>query len=330
VDAAELIEAVRAVGRRAADAGNDGDALRRAAGEIDDLVSDPHQAEWLAHTDVLMELGYTLGNLEQFDAAVHYLRKALEVDGMNSTLTFRAVELLANYEARLAGVVGTNPDRAEEMRQSAITRLRNLIAISESAERYSMLGSAYKRVAVAETDAVKARTALAQASQAYSQAHEHNLHRQTFDTYPVLNWVTVAFVLGEPVPDADELLDRCDSIVAERFADDHSFFNALGIAESRLVRILRRGGLGEQGEGADAELAAIESLFRQVIAGTAPNGRELNSVYTQIDSICSLLQKLSGERASTAVTISRLTQLRQSIGAEAHVVSAAEYLSSPS
>jgi hypothetical protein len=133
----------------------------------------------------------------------------------------------------------------------------------------------------------------------------------------VLNWLSAAFVLDEPAPGGDELLDRCEAVVAQRFADDHSFFSAIGIAESRLLRVLRGGRLGELGEAADAELADIESVFRQVIDQTAPNGRELNSVYTQIDAVCSLLEKLSGERPSTAATISRLQGLRRSISADA-------------
>lgn len=322
VDAAELIEAVRAVGRRATDAGNTGDALRAASSEITQLVAESPQ--WLGQTDVLMQLAYTLGDIHQFDAAVQYLRKALDVEDLDSAVTLHAVEQLANYEARLADIADIEPDRARQMRESAITRLKALIAVNETAERYCLLGSAYKRVAAAETDVVRARAALTDASHAYSLAHQRNARRQAFDTYPVLNWLTAAFILDEPVPDGDELLDRCEAIVAERFADDHSFFSAIGIAESRLLRVLRGGRLGEQDPAAAAELADIESVFRQVIAQTAPNGRELNSVYTQIDAVCALLAKLSGEQTSTTATISRLMELRQSIGADAHDAAQAE------
>lgn len=275
---------------------------------------DGSPAEWLGRTDVLMELGHTLGNLGQFEAAVRYLGQAVDVDSHDSALTLRAVEQLANYEIRLADIADTGPDRADRMRRSAIARLGNLIAIHQSAERYCLLASAHKRVAAAETDPARARTALSDASRAYSQAHQRYIQRQAFDPYPVLNWLTAAFILDEPVPDGDGLLDRCDAVAAERFDTDRSFFSAIGIAESRLVRALRGGRLGEQDAAADVELAAVESLYRQLIAATAPNSRELNSVCSHIDAVCSLLKKLSGERACTAPAVCRLTRLRRSIG----------------
>lgn len=313
VDAAELIEAVRAAGRRAADAGNTSEAVSRAADEISELMR-ACPPEWREQTEVLLELGYTLGNLHQFDAAIDYLRQALEVDSMTSTVTLHSVEQLANYEARLAAEIAeVDPDGAKHLWQRAITRLEKLIAVHETAERYALLASAYKRMAATETDQAKTAAALSQASHAYRQAHLRDVQQQRFDFYPVLNWLTLAFILDEPVPQDHELLNLCDAQVAERFNDDHSFFTAVAIADARLLRDLREGRLAGQGTEAEDELNEIKVLYRQAIDTTAPNSRELDSVYGNIDTICSLMEKLPGERTGTETVISRLTELRRSI-----------------
>ncbi len=49
-----------------------------------------------------MAIGKAYGDLRQFEKGREYLLRALAGEGDDSTTTFRAVEDLANYEARLA------------------------------------------------------------------------------------------------------------------------------------------------------------------------------------------------------------------------------------
>ena len=77
--------------------GSSGPALRNLKALVADCPTD-----WLAQTDVLMEIGYAYGRLGEFESASQYLATALAGDGDDSTTTLRAVAELANYEAHLA------------------------------------------------------------------------------------------------------------------------------------------------------------------------------------------------------------------------------------
>src|SRR6185312_6001476 len=168
-------------------------------------------------------------------------------------------EDLANYEARLAdqnadGQVG----RARELYESAITRLERLLKVAETAERHSLLGSAYKHRAAAEPDASEARKTLAEAGDSYRRAHLLSLKRKGLGPYPALNWLTVATLLGEQVPDADDLIDRCTAHACERFLTDRTFFTAIGRADAGLVRALVTGRLGGDDTAAAKEFGGIQ------------------------------------------------------------------------
>ena len=130
-------------------------------------------SDWLAQTDVLMEIGYAYGRLGQFESAGEYLAAALAGDGDDGTTTLRAVAELANFEALLADhYTEAQAARTRELHKLAISRLEKLIAVAATSERYSLLGSVYKRRAAAERNARNARQALTQAGEKYQLAHE--------------------------------------------------------------------------------------------------------------------------------------------------------------
>ena len=122
--------------------------------------------DWLAQTDVLMEIGYAYGRLGQFESAGQYLAAALDGDGDDSTTTLRAVEQLANFEALLADhYTEAQAERTRELHKLAISRLEKLLEVAATAERYSLLGSVYKRRAAVEPNARNVRKALARSGQ---------------------------------------------------------------------------------------------------------------------------------------------------------------------
>jgi CHAT domain-containing protein len=313
VDVAEFIEAVDDIDP-AADRG-----LSRPADpavRLDGLVK-KCPSEWLEQTDVQMAIGVAYGRLGQFEQARRYLLTALDAEGNDSTTTLRAVEQLANFEARLAD---QNTDgqagRARELHESAITRLERLLTVAETAERHSLLGSAYWRRAAAEPDATKARTALAQAGENYRRAHLLSLQRKGLDPYPALNWLTVATLLGEQVPDADALIDRCEAYARERFLIDRTFFTAIGRADAGLVRALVTGGLGGDNTAAAKEFGDLQALFEDVVKQAAPTASELDSVDTHIRITSVMLDKLGPKRRATRTSIARLAELRRTLAGD--------------
>ena len=264
---------------------------------LDALVKDC-PTDWLAQTDVQMAIGYAYGRLKQFDSARRYLITALAGEGDTSTTTMRAVEDLANYEARLAEEIADGqPERARELHDSAIARLERLLAVAETAERHNLLGSAYKRRAVTEPNSRTARKALSQASKHYRQAHLLRLQRQGLDPYPALNWLTLATLLDEQVPDADALIERCEATARERFSIDRKFFTAIDMANAAMVGALRSDRLGQDGQAGDDELVRLQTSFEEVVELAGPTASELDSVGKQIDIIGRLLKKIFAQTA---------------------------------
>lgn len=302
VDPAELIQAVHDLGLRAAPDGDDATGLRQ--------LVDRCPAEWLAQTDVLMEIGDVYGKLGQFEAGMPYLEAAIHSEAQDSTTTLRAVEMLANSETRLADQLAESDSRrARELLDVAGMRLERLIDVAETAERRSLLGSVHKRRAAADPDAETARNALSRSAESYRLAYQRDLERQCFDPYPVLNWLTMLTLLGHHAPDADVLIERCRSTARDSFRTDRWFMRAATVADVELVRALMAGALGGDDEGADHETGRLVAMYREVIDKTAPTARELDSVVRHIDLTARLLQKFSADEPTTAPIVARLTEL---------------------
>ncbi|MFY9918741.1 MAG: CHAT domain-containing protein [Mycobacterium sp.] len=310
----EFVEAVRDLG---ATAEHDGASTAEAVKKLGELVKICPPG-WGDQTRVQTEIGLAYGNLGQLREAREHLERALAGEGGESSTTFFAVEQLANFEARAANL---DTDGAQELHQSAITRLESLLAVAQTAERYNLLGGTYRRRAAAEAerDAKKAREALASAVENYHKAHELNRQRDVLDPYPTLNWLTWAAVLSRRVPEVDELLARCEATAGERFATDRKFFTAVGMADAHLVRALMADRLSPNDDAADQELDRLHEKYQQVIKQAAPTASELDSVVGQLDSIANLLEKLAPEdRATeTKATVARLKELRRRISGEA-------------
>lgn len=312
VDPAELVQAVHDVGLGAT-RGPD-----TAAAGLKELV-DGSPPEWLTQTDVLMEIGDTYGKLGLFEAGMPYLEAAVHSEAEDSTTTLRAVEMLANSEARLADQIADRDcERARALLAGAGTRLERLIDIAETAERRALLGGVYKRRAAAEPDPVRAREVLSRSAENYRRAHLRDLERQSFDPYPVLNWLTGTTLLGEQVPDADVLIERCRTNARDRFQSERWFMRAATLADVEFVRALMSGVLGEADEGGDHEADRLVAMYREVIAKAAPDARDLDSVLRQLDITGRLLGKLRPDEPATAVTTARLTRLCRGIRGDDH------------
>ncbi len=262
------------------------------------------------------EIGLAYGNLGQLREAREHLERALAGEGGESSTTFFAVEQLANFEARCANL---DTDGEQVLHQSAISRLESLLAVAKTAERYNLLGGTYRRRADAERNAEKAREALEKAAENYRRAHELNRQRDVLDPYPTLNWLTWATVLGQKVPEVDELLTRCEATAGERFVTDRKFFTAVGMADALVVRALMADRLSRDDEVAEKEVDRLNEKYQQVIKRAGPTTSELDSVVGQLDSVANLLGLLAPEDrgTETQAKVARLRELRRRIAGEA-------------
>ena len=280
-------------------------------------------AEWLERSDVAMEVGYTYGELRRFEDANRYLGQALEAEAVEadagSSATLRAVEQLSNYEARLAeGSAGAGAapgvvEQSVKTLKASIDRLTQLLEVAKTSERYSLLGSAYKRLASVHADAAAATESLRGAASSYERAHTWNLERGRFNPYPVVNWLSCKALLGEIVPDGEAVLARIEAAARERFAVTREFFDAVAIPDSELYRAVATGALADAKLG-DAEVKRLIARYLDAFKTARPSAREIDSVTAQIDLVGSLLKKLRSGDKDTGATCTALASLREAIG----------------
>jgi len=290
---AELINVLRESSQVASDEGSDKrrDSSRSKpaiAQRITAMLKDCPR-EWLGRSDILVELGLAYGRLAQFDDAVRYLSAALESEELDSVTTLTAVEQLANFEARRGEKQATADGAPKEEKEtgiarinSAISKLESLSKLGRTAERLALIAGSYKRLALAHTDPRQVRRALEESARHYREAHELNASHGRFNSYPVLNWITLDTLLERPVANANELLTRVEAAARERFAMTKDFFDAAAPAEATLVRALRDKRLAATADVAAPERDRIAGLYEQAIQLACARPAQVDSVTSQI------------------------------------------------
>jgi tetratricopeptide (TPR) repeat protein len=317
VDAAEFVEAINDIARGAGDAPASTKSHASATERLDTLVKGC-PSDWMGQTGALMAIGYAYGELGQFDTANRYLVAALEGEGTENTVTLHAVEQLANFEARLAATDTKSAKDAEAKEQArgglvrAVERLKGVLSLAQTGERYALLASAYKRLATLHDDPKAIRENLVLAAENYRLAHERALERKGFDPYPVLNWLSVSALLGTPVRDAETLFARCEAAARERFAASRMFFEAVAIPDAALFGALVGSAL-TRGEESTQEIERLAHLYQETFRQALASAREIDSALAQIEIMAALAEKLGANDAAAKATASALRKLRQAI-----------------
>lgn len=291
VSPAELIDELEGIARMAKDSRttpSDGAEERsNAAARIEGLVKES-PPEWLDRSEVLLALGLAYGEVDNFDPAARYLRAALELETSDNATTLRAVEQLANFEAHAAEQRRSGADV-----RKAIGRLESLLKVGASSERYSLLGSAYKLLAMLEGDAAKALQSVREAAANYRVAHQRAVRRGGFNPYPALNWLTLSAIAGESVPEADSILARAETAARESFARTRDFFDASAIPDAKVAVALAA-------ESLSGQVGEIAALYVDAFKVASATPREVDLVTRQLALTASLLRKLSTGKGATA------------------------------
>ena len=211
---------------------------------------------WLARADVAAALGFAWGEGGDMEKGAEQLRKAIRAE--RGLCSIRAIEQLANYEVRVAGMRWlADPDAAPEQREAlrgtlrsdinkTINRLAAIVDEAPTSERLCLLGGAYKRLALIEGNDDSRCEALVNMAQHYRQAFA--LRRES---YAFTNWATAALLIRQRYPqqapdqeplsglaelkqDTAEMRKRLD----ESNRTDPGFWNDVGIADLDLVLLM--------------------------------------------------------------------------------------------
>ena len=163
---------------------------------------------WLGNAQVRAALARAAAQLDLFDSATAHYEALLS--GGRANFTVEALEQLENLRSRWAVHRWRNPSdggppELEPLRRQIMESVRTLEHLPKgdamSAERRSLIGSAYKRLSQLAGDPEERLDAVKKMARAYKSAHEQGLHaRGRVDTYPLHNWLAAELVLSGVSP----------------------------------------------------------------------------------------------------------------------------------
>jgi len=257
-------------------------------------------------------------------AIEHYRAALAQEDG---TASLHALEQLANLEVRLGEErMQTAESRGEggKLMQTGLQRLQALLALGETVERLSLLGSSWKRRAHAlhqgKAKVAEVHAALEEMLAAYRKASDLSLNSSgERDYYPTLNALDGALLLaalGNRKP-LDELAPQRAAWLAEsasngrrRYSEARDFFHALAELEAARVDALWASLDGQENEAlSQPEVrAALVARYRDLFARLG-NARVHDSATYQLQWLLDMLP--GGKRTLSTV----LRQLKEAIDA---------------
>ena len=200
-DPVELVVALDNLRGRAQCAKSDRAMLERLGAELSQLVEGATAHAWDGLPEVAAALGRASMELSDWDAAIRYLDLAR--GGESGTVTLHDLEQLANGRARraadrvLTGELDADDGVAQIRR--AIDELESLRGIAATRERWSLLGSARKRLirvrtAGAGADPAEVAAEVRHMAEAYGKAAAADPD----DLYAKLNALAATLLLGGP------------------------------------------------------------------------------------------------------------------------------------
>lgn len=280
-------------------------------------IPEPQRESWTQRADVAAALGLARGEARFWPEAIEWLDKALRAAPGDCSI--RALEQQANFRARRAaeewlalrrqgGSEGDDAAQLKEMKR-AIADLRVLCKRAPTAERFDLIGSACKRLALMQTQPDKRLAVLERLAKACRQSFELSGHR---DAYPFCNWA-IANLLALRL-DAGHAGDWQSTLESEyaRLHDtlqadnelDPNFWNSAGPANLDLVRLLALCTPARK-----TLPAGCEPLIEHIIEGyrgameRGASPRECASIQENLDWLIALLAPDAGPLASAVVRI---------------------------
>ena len=283
VDNDEVIVAAEEVlieldGLSVQDEGADLTATRQALVTIEKKCA----SDWLKQGTLQERLGQAYGDHRLFKEAIDHYRKAATSEDPSNPATLRAIEQWINLAGRLEGEAPTNKAMIEE----AIVKGRHLLDIATTAERLTIMGSAYKKLAQVETDSQKVNDHLRQAADYYRKATDPQRGEGVADPYPIINLLVVEALLGKEDFTNESLLSKCESLAQQRFRETRSAWDSITISDVALIRAFLRRSLPQERD-------SLVEKYRSAFAESSATQREQDSALKQMKFAKDILKKSS-------------------------------------
>ena len=279
--------------------------------------------DWLKDSGLQEALGEAFGEVYLFDQAIENYQLAL--DNKKCAASIKAVEQLANIRTRMAvQIFDTNPNHYEEARsiiEAQIERLTSLMeVISQNSERWSLVGSSYKRLA--QISGSRSPEAADFALQKMEEAYEQAGGPEKDSLYPLTNLLAARLlrllrtndpdVIKKALPELKSLAEKAIKMAeTEKRKSSDDFWASIGNADAILIGLLvkylesRWKKLRE--EQFDELAQDYKSTWRRY--GSA---RELNSVIDQYALLAAALGGIDAHK-KLAVQLGKILESLKSI-----------------
>ncbi|MEF8698010.1 MAG: CHAT domain-containing protein [Candidatus Accumulibacter sp. UW20] len=277
------------------------------------LLKDRCPAGWRRLPIIQSALGAIWSDLGELEEARTSLIEAIQSEDSNGQVPMRAIEQLANIEARLG-----EKTENEAMIQSALARLEMLDRLLGSAadqardpgsavnaERSALRGSAAKRLASlharrllaagnssepgqrqVDEAAATAMTAALQQSAVHYQAGEGKPGEASFRPYNALNRLAMQALVVEEEGQRQAAIElaRCcrQAAAAAAQARSATLWDAIMAPESLLIEHLLDGKLLQADEAGEQAFSAIACAYDETLSNLTVKPLELDSVVTQL------------------------------------------------
>ena len=275
--------------------------------------------EMLKLPSIQYSIGRFFGEIGDFKRATIAYDAAIRAADQNGLLSVKAIEQLANLEAREG-----EQNEDESLVRSALARMRSLLCLiapsddtpyrpeepvnfqharHANAERLALFGSACKRMATLVAnrkegfEAAELRYWLKQASDAYGEG-AGKIETSAFDPYNAINHLQLAAILGVDTED-----ERIRLGVIAQYAIDTvtakakkglDFFDAVMPVDAELSLVLLEGQLGN-------EVERLVEKYKGVISSLPSSVRVVDSVVKQLKMLATFLDRLNHQRDAQAM-----------------------------
>ena len=259
--------------------------------ELQQQVLDTPDTWWTESSDLCATAADAFLELGQFESALKYFEQAVASERADAPI--RALEQLASCKVRWARSLA----RTEEARAKAPALLdeaegviRHLLALGETSERWSLLGSVMKQKATLASTPETRQQALREMSEAYGKAYEKSKKDGTADSYPlgnqlaadvVLSWQNGASGNGH-VAAVSARLAELEEAANKRLAEHTDAYNLSAAADRLLLQALLERKLDEA-----ARQAISQKFVNAMSRGTTTRVRD--SMRAQFDFFRSFL-----------------------------------------
>ena len=240
----------------------------------------------------------------------------------------QAEALSAEAEALLAEIKGSRSSKDKQrlkeqsdrqfqealaLADSAIERLQGLLKITDqmhslvggtgngnagserftpNAERFALLGSALKYKAIVLSRRGDSwsdiEPLLAESAEAYGEGEGVSFDAN-FDPYAMINRLQLCGILGQPVPNIRQLIDKSQEASRLAFKRKPSFFSAVGVADAEVAHYLLAADSGNSQKLPDA--SELIQLYRDALSEMPHSNRQFFSTIKQLICLAGFLDK---------------------------------------